>query len=72
NGIALASIQALYQMVQEKDQRIAALESRLANLEQGAKGTTRSHSPLNVGILSSGLIGALAVGGIFFARRRKK
>src|SRR5947207_11039708 len=42
NGVALASIQALYQIVQEKDQKIAGLESRLAELEKG-----KSRSPLN-------------------------
>ncbi len=37
DGVALASIQGLYQIVQEKDVRIAALEARLQNLEQNAQ-----------------------------------
>jgi len=32
-GVALAAIQGLYQMVQEKDAKIEALEARLAALE---------------------------------------
>lgn len=34
DGVALASIQGLYQIVQEKDAQIASLEARLAALEQ--------------------------------------
>jgi hypothetical protein len=46
DGVALVSIQALYQMVQEKDAQLAAqqaqidsLAERLAALEQGASTT---------------------------------
>ncbi|HKQ37400.1 MAG TPA: tail fiber domain-containing protein, partial [Verrucomicrobiae bacterium] len=34
NGVALAAIQGLHQMVKEKDAKIAALEKRLAKVEQ--------------------------------------
>jgi hypothetical protein len=36
DGVALAAIQALYQLVQEKDVQIAALEARVAALEHSA------------------------------------
>lgn len=36
DGVALASIQGLYQILQEKDAQIADLEARLAKLEAGA------------------------------------
>jgi hypothetical protein len=39
DGVALAAIQALYEIVEEKDARIAALEARLTALEK------RDHSP---------------------------
>jgi trimeric autotransporter adhesin len=34
DGVALAAIQGLHQVVQEKDARIAALESRLVQLQR--------------------------------------
>jgi hypothetical protein len=70
NGIALASIQALYQMVQEKDQKIAALESRLAHLED--KGiASRARSTLDM-LSGWPLIAMVGVAGLFIARRRKE
>jgi hypothetical protein len=70
NGIALASIQALYQMVQEKDQKIAALESRLAHLED--KGiASRVRSTLDT-VAGWPLLAVAAVAGLFVARRRKE
>jgi hypothetical protein len=36
DGVALAAIQALYRLVQEKDAQIAALEARMSALEQRA------------------------------------
>ncbi|MGD2178805.1 MAG: tail fiber domain-containing protein [Anaerolineae bacterium] len=41
DGVALAAIQALYRLVQERDVQIAALEARVAALE----GTSRMNSP---------------------------
>ena len=71
NGVALASIQALYQMVQEKDQRIAALESRLEELEKSEKGTAQ-RTPLTMSMLSGWpLLAALAAVGLFVTRRRR-
>ena len=70
NGVALASIQALYQMVQEKDQKIASLESRLANLEAGKPAQTQG--PLARGFATGWpLIALVAAGGFFVARKRK-
>jgi hypothetical protein len=70
NGIALASIQALYQMVQEKDQKIAALESRLAHLED--KGiASRARSTLDT-VAGWPLLAVAVVAGLFVARRRKE
>ena len=37
-GVALAAIQGLYEMVQEKDARIADLEARLETLERLVAG----------------------------------
>jgi hypothetical protein len=65
NGVALASIQALYQIVQEKDQKIATLESRLAQLEKG-----KAHSPLDDVAAALPFIALVVVGGIFMARRK--
>jgi hypothetical protein len=51
DGVALAAIQALYQLVQERDARITALEARVAALEQastvdsGARCTQGTGSP---------------------------
>ena len=69
NGIALASIQALYQMIQDKDQRIAALESKIALLDRSENGSRGSWATN----LASGwpLIALVAGGGFFIARRRK-
>ena len=37
DGVALAAIQALYEIVKEKDRRIEALEERLAQIENTSK-----------------------------------
>jgi hypothetical protein len=65
NGVALASIQALYQIVQEKDEKIAGLESRLAQLEKG-----KARSPLDDVAAAWPFIALVAVGGVFIARRK--
>jgi hypothetical protein len=65
NGVALASIQALYQLVQEKDEKIVTLESRLAQLEKG-----KTHSPLDDVAAAWPFIAMVAVGGVFIARRK--
>lgn len=71
DGVALAAIQGLYQIVQEKDAQIAGLESRLAALEQ-ASGVDNSqagyisfNSPLTW-LLAAGVL----AGGLVWVRRR--
>jgi hypothetical protein len=67
DGVALAAIQGLYQLVQEKDaqlasqeRQIAALETRLAALEQAEQmdGSSASSSPAGT------LLGWLLLGGL--------
>ena len=55
---ALAAIQGLYQVVQEKDARIAALEARWQNLERNAQPA--SLNLFNV-LCGMGLIAVLVV-----------
>ncbi len=65
NGVALASIQALYQIVEEKDRKIAALESRLTDLEQ-----RKSSSTFNDLAAAWPFIALAAVGAVLVARRK--
>ncbi len=55
-GVSLAAIQGLYQMVQDKDRRIAQLETDVAQLKQGAAPA----QPVNV----SNVISLIALGGV--------
>jgi hypothetical protein len=55
DGVSLAAIQGLYQIVQDKDQRIAQLESEVAQLKHG--GTPQSLNIFNV-------ISLIALGGM--------
>jgi hypothetical protein len=78
DGVALAAIQGLYELVQEKDAEIAALEQRLAEVEQGAGGSSAasqsssSSLPATWLLLSALVLGALATGlsGLVLAQRR--
>ncbi len=65
DGVALAAIQGLYQEVQERDARIADLETRLSILEGGAPqaGGAGSWLPWL-------LLGALLLGWLVLGRRR--
>jgi len=58
DGVALAAIQGLYQVVQEKDARIAALEARLQNLERNAQPAVLNLFNVLCGV---GLIAVLVV-----------
>ena len=62
DGVALASIQGLYQVTQEQEAQIASLEARLAALEEGQSEARRNEVPpplLAVLLgLASGTIGA--------------
>ena len=82
DGVALASVQGLYQLVQEKDARIAALEkqttdqekrlddfeSRLMNLEKGNSQLPSQPYALWFGVMS--LIVGLVVGRFLQVPRR--
>ncbi len=76
DGVSLAAIQGLYQMVQEKDaeisnlkSQISALEARLAALEQRTGGPSAPTSGLPVYGLALGAVGLL---GVVVSRRRKE
>jgi hypothetical protein len=71
DGVALAAIQGLYTVVQEKETRIAALEATVAALQQGralAANTGQLASVLIVGLLAGAGIGA----GAFALGRRQR
>jgi hypothetical protein len=74
DGIALASIQGLYQIIEQKDQQIANLETRLAALEvaQGSNTiTSANRSGFNAYTWLPGLFGLLGVvAGVFISRKR--
>jgi len=73
DGIALASIQGLYQIIQEKDNHINELEARVAALEaiQGTDTSTDIHNRYNLNTWLPGLIGLLGVAaGVFISRKR--
>jgi hypothetical protein len=58
DGVSLAAIQGLYQIVQEKDQRIAQLENEVAQLKHGVVPVAdQSFNPFN-------LISVIALGGV--------
>ena len=70
NGVALAAIQGLYEVVQEKDAQIAELETRLAEVESqvgggAAPALAASWLPMIFGVLG------VAVGA-FITRRSQK
>ena len=62
DGVALAAIQGLYQMMQEQDARIADLESRLAALDGGE--APKPSSGFSLGGNASTLAGALLMAGL--------
>ena len=45
DGVALAAIQGLYEIVKEKDAKIAALEARLGALEEAVAGMAQGYAP---------------------------
>jgi len=57
DGVSLAAIQGLYQIMQEKDQRISQLESEVANLKSGQPTSDQAFNPFN-------LISVVALGGV--------
>jgi hypothetical protein len=87
DGVALAAIQGLYEIVQEQDARIDALEdenaslqeqldgleARVAALEGGAAGTNDGSAGSLSSIMPFGslLLGGLAIGGLVVVQRRR-
>ena len=70
DGMALAAIQRLYQIVQEKDVQIAELEARLALLEQRLGGEDAGTTSSGSGLPSPWfLLVGLPLGGLVLARR---
>lgn len=66
DGVSLAAIQGLYQMVQEKDQRINQLENEIAQLKNGGQpAADGSFNPFN-------LTSVLALGGVIAIGLRQK
>ena len=80
DGVALAAIQGLYKLVQEKDaqltvqqQQIAALESRLAALEQAGQTDSSSASPQTASTLLGWLfLGSLCLVGFLNIQLKKE
>jgi uncharacterized small protein (DUF1192 family) len=68
-GVALAAIQGLYQVVAEKDQRITQLENEVARLKNVAPSPDQSFSTFN---LISPLLSAIALGGVIVIGLRQK
>lgn len=70
DGVALAAIQRLYQIVQEKDVQIAELDARLALLEQKMGGEDAGTTSSGSGLPSPWfLLVGLPLGGLVLARR---
>jgi hypothetical protein len=72
DGVALAAIQGLYELSQEQDARIQALEARVAALEGGAPLERGSESLLS-SIMPFGplFLAGLVVGGLVLVQRRR-
>jgi hypothetical protein len=65
DGVSLAAIQGLYQLVQEKDQRIDQLEREVAQLKTGSAAPDQSFHPFN-------LISLIALGGVIVIGLKNK
>lgn len=74
DGVSLAAIQGLYEIVQEKDAEIAALESRIAALEEdsGAQTTLFPFSASVIWTLAGSLGMLLVTPGLILSYRRMK
>ncbi|MBP7687888.1 MAG: tail fiber domain-containing protein [Thermoflexales bacterium] len=70
DGVSLAAIQGLYQMIQEKDHRISQLENEVTQLKNGGQpAPDSSFNPFN---LISPLLSAVALGGVIAIWARQK
>ena len=73
SGVALAAIQGLYGLVQEKDTQIVALEERLDALEQRASPGAASAGPSSSGLPTTWLLlGGLVVGALALGQLARK
>jgi len=72
DGVALAAIQGLYELSQEQDARIQALEARVATLEGEAGTNGASRRPLSSAMPAGWLLlGGLFLGGLVLVQRRR-
>ena len=72
DGVALAAIQGLYEMVQERDARIEELEVRLDALEGGSDLSDGGRWNVPFGLAESGLLGlAIAMSALALAWSRR-
>jgi hypothetical protein len=76
DGVALAAIQGLYRLVQDKEaqiatqqQQITALEARVAALEQGIKAPSSPTYPLSLGISGGWWLFGLLLAAVTLRRR---
>jgi hypothetical protein len=65
DGVALAAIQGLYRLVQQKDAQITTLEARVATLEQSSPENGFTALPFTLGALTS----LLLISSLFLAAR---
>ena len=75
DGIALASIQGLYKIIQEKDTRITELEARVNALEtsQSNNNNTSSQPKVTLNTWLPGLFGLLGVAaGVLMSQKEEK
>jgi hypothetical protein len=63
-GVAFAAIQGLYQVIQEKDQRITQLEQEVAQVKKGANP--------DPGVNLFNLVSLLALGGVIVVGLRQR
>jgi hypothetical protein len=64
DGVALAAIQGLYSVVQEKETRIAALEAQVAALQSSGAPTASTNSTVQLAlVLVAGLLAGAAIAG---------
>ena len=72
DGVALAAIQGLHELLQEREAQIAALEARMGAVEQGAGVSSPRAAILSYAALPWLLLAAAVVGGLAAVRRFRK
>ena len=71
NGVALAAIQGLYQVLQEKDAQIAALQADVMTLKERVRNMTRPARATTLG-MATPVITALCLVGFLATRRSRQ